>query len=256
MFTGKKGYVALTEEEARDALGDPHSIDQFVERFSERPEAADYVSFSKNLVAKLDSNPARFGVVRLFATRPPLLVGVGTVANAAHAMNAVYGSPALGHKNAGRKALARLRREMLGEALLRRARHVAMLASNSGPQKADRLALAQECALSFNLAEIPPDIRGEALKLLRGAPHEIAHLDTRQAPRAPISEARTWTAEIAPSFKFGTPVAPMEVTFPIRFGQRTEKGFAARDLVNFEDDVDILDTERTPALLAPAQKTG
>jgi len=243
LFRGAKGYVSLSEDQARDALGERHSIDEFLERFEKRPEAEDYANFVKNLCGHRNALDKRFAVIRTFERQAPLLVGVAIVANGEKVTSAVYGSPAVAHKNAGKEAMARLRGQMLGESLLRGPRHIAMLNGQAGPRKADQTALAREHALSFNLAEIPPEIRGEALRMLQGAPHAVAHLDTRRAPRVPSSEAKSWRAEIAPALKFTSPAGPMELVLPIRFGQRTERGYAGRDLINFQDDVDVVDIE-------------
>mgnify|MGYP000091252157 CR=1 FL=1 len=106
---GAKGYVSLSEDQARDALGERHSIDEFLERFQKRTEAADYYAFDKNLCRHRNALPKRFAVLRTFERQAPLLVGVGVIANGEKVTSAVYGSPAVAHKNAGRQALARLR---------------------------------------------------------------------------------------------------------------------------------------------------
>ena len=243
-FIGWKGYVAITEEEFVDAFGDKLGVDAFTEKFSKRIDGQAYDSFVKSMrgvfIPRLKT---RSVVLRVFEKKPPLVVGVGEVAPSKTFKGVMYGSPVVAHINAGAKAIGTLRSSMLGACLVPESKHVAMLAGDWGPKNTDRSALTKGCKLILDGPRLPAEIAGEGRRILKGAPHATAYRDTRLPPPV-AAQARGWTLQVEPSVAIPTGTgAPVEIKAPIRFGSQVLHQYRDRDLVEYEDDFDLIESE-------------
>lgn len=243
-FIGRKGYVAIDEQEYVDAFGDKRGVDAFRARFSARIDGEAYDSFARSTRGLwVPRRENRFVALRTFEKKPPLVVGVGEVAPSPTYQGVMYGSPVVAHLNAGAKALATLRSRMLGACLMPAIKHVAMLAGEWGPKNTDRSVLTKDCKLTLDGPRLPAEIAGEGRRILKGQPHLTAYRDTRLPPRA-IAENRSWTMQFAPTITIPTGTgAPLEIKMPVRFGAQVLHQYRDRDLVEYEDDFDLVETE-------------
>jgi len=234
-LVGKKGYVALTEDELRRELEHPHALDLFIERHSDRPVGRNYRSFWR-ATASQNTNFIRVGVLRLFEKRKPYLVGAGLVSESPGSSERVYSSPIVAHNNAGMLALNHLRGKMLGMSLMGDPRYVAMFSGDAGPKKADCSAIVSHCQLSTS--HVPMPIRGDGWRMLNGAPHQVGWLDARQRQSTPVQTSSKWGLQITPEATI-SPNGDWKIALPIRLGQATERRYAEGELLAFEDDVDV-----------------